>query len=141
LDQQALDGFFMDTKSISEMKRIGCGLNSPRKPSGYLGRPKGIEINKYMLVDDRVDEVHSVIVHRFQMGDVEDPDLYAAQPLWEWQQSEMGSWVMEHSVETPMWHRQSNPNQYHIDYAVQAWLRGADYTYWVLKWSDSVLTY
>ena len=80
----------------------------------------------------------SVIVHRFKMGDVEDPDLYAAQPLWEWQQSEMGAWVMEHSVETPMWHRQANPNQYHTDYAVQAWLKGADYTFWVLKWADHV---
>jgi hypothetical protein len=48
---------------------------------------------------------------------------------------------MEKSVETPMWHRQMSPNQYHMDYTVQAWLKGADYTYWVLKWSDSVLTY
>ena len=138
MDQLVNDGGTTIIKSISEMNEIGCGLNSLRKPSGYLGRPKGIEINKYMLVDDRVDEVHSVIVHRFRMGDVEDPDLYAAQPLWEWQQSEMGSWVMEHSVETPMWHRQMSPNQYHMDYAVQAWLRGADYTFWVLKWADHV---
>jgi hypothetical protein len=140
LDQQATAGGTTIIKSISEMKRIGCGLRLLHKPSGYLGRHQGIEINKYMLVDDRDDEVHSVIVHRFKMGDVEDPDLYAAEPLWEWQQSEMGAWVMEHSVETPMWHRQASPNQYHIDYAVQAWLRGADYTFWVLKWADTVLT-
>jgi hypothetical protein len=140
LARLALVGGLAVTKFTSEMKRIGCGLSSLCKPFGYLGQPKGIEINKYMLIDDRVDEVHSVIVHRFKMGDVEDPDLYAAQPLWAWQQSEMGAWVMEHSVETPMWHRQANPNQYHTDYAVQAWLRGADYTYWVLKWADTVLT-
>lgn len=30
------------------------------------------------------------------MGDVEDPALYAAQPIWEWQQTEHGRWVMEH---------------------------------------------
>jgi len=103
-----------------------------------LGPLKNVKLNKYMMVGDRVDEVHSVIVHRFRMGDVEDPDLYAAQPLWEWQSSEMGKFVMEKSVQTPMWHRNSSPDQYHIDYAVQAWLRGADYTYWVLKWADSV---
>jgi hypothetical protein len=34
--------------------------------------------------------------HSFGMGDVEDPELYAAQPLWEWQQTEQGQWVMEH---------------------------------------------
>jgi len=29
------------------------------------------------------------------MGDVEDPELYAAQPLYEWQQTEQGQWVMQ----------------------------------------------
>ena len=106
--------------------------------SNYLGHPKGITINKYMLTKDRVDEVHSVIVHRFKMGDVEDPDLYAAQPLWEWQQSDMGKWIMEKSVETPRWHRNHSTTSYHTDYTVQAWLKGADYTFWVLKWADTV---
>jgi hypothetical protein len=46
-----------------------------------------------------------VKVHEFNMGDVEDPDLYAAQPLYEWQQSEQGKWIMEHAVEPPFWHR------------------------------------
>ena len=122
------------------MNEIGCGLSSLHNPSGYLGRPKGIKINKYMLVDDRVDEVHSVIVHRFRMGDVEDPDLYAAQPIIEWQNSEMGKFVMEKSVEVPMWHRQVDISNFGHSYAIQAWLRGADYTYWVLKWADTVLT-
>jgi hypothetical protein len=34
--------------------------------------------------------------HSFGMGDVEDPELYAAQPLYEWQQTEKGQWVMKH---------------------------------------------
>ena len=34
--------------------------------------------------------------HSFGMGDVEDPELYAAQPLYEWQQTEQGQWVMKH---------------------------------------------
>ena len=105
---------------------------------GHLGPGKGTKLNDYMIIEDKVHQIHKVIVHRFQMGDVEDPDLYAAQPLWEWQQSEMGRWVMDHSVETPMWHRQTNPNQYHTDYAVQAWLKGADYSFWVLKWGNQV---
>ena len=105
---------------------------------GYLGPNKGVKLNDYMIIEDRVHQIHKVIVHRFRMGDVEDPDLYAAQPLYEWQQSEMGRWVMEKSVETPMWHRQTNPNQYHTEYAVQAWLKGADYSFWVLKWGNQV---
>lgn len=31
------------------------------------------------------------------MGDVEDPDIYAAQPIYEWQQTEQGTWAMEHA--------------------------------------------
>ena len=105
---------------------------------GHLGKIKHAKLNEYMLIEDKVHQIHKVIVHRFQMGDVEDPDLYAAQPLWEWQQSEMGSWVMERSVETPVWHRQTNSNQYHTEYAVQAWLKGADYSFWVLKWGQTL---
>ena len=31
-----------------------------------------------------------MIFHQFNLGDVEDPDIYAAQPIWEWQQTEKG---------------------------------------------------
>jgi hypothetical protein len=105
---------------------------------GHLGEPKGLKLNDYMIIEDKVHQIHKVIVHRFRMGDVEDPDLYAAEPLWNWQQSEMGKWVMEKSIETPIWHRQSSLNQYHTEYAVQAWLRGADYSFWVLKWGSEL---
>ena len=106
--------------------------------SGYLGKSKGIRINKYMIIDDTVHEVHRIIVHRFRMGDVEDPDLYAAEPLWKWQQSEMGKWIMEHSVETPMWHRHTDVSSYGYEYAIEAWLKEKDYTHWQFKWGAFV---
>ena len=31
------------------------------------------------------------------MGDVEDPDIYAAEPMWQWQQTTQGQWVMQHA--------------------------------------------
>ena len=37
-----------------------------------------------------------MIFHTFIIGDSEDPDLYAAQPIWEWQQTDHGQWVMKH---------------------------------------------
>ena len=104
-----------------------------------MGNPKTKRvIDKFMVFGDRVHEIHTVVVHRFRMGDVEDPDLYAAQPLWEWQQSEMGVWVMERAVDTPEWHRQMDPIQYHTQYAVVAKLKDIDYTFWTLKWSNDV---
>jgi hypothetical protein len=105
---------------------------------GHMGQTKGVKLNDHMIIQDRVHQIHKVIVHRFQMGDVEDPDLYAAQPLWEWQQSEMGKFVMEKSVETPIWHRQVDVANYGHQYAVEAFLKGADYSFWVLKWGNEV---
>ena len=68
------------------------------------------------------------------MGDVEDPDLYAAQPLYNWQNSEAGSWVMEHAVETPFWTRQADYSSYGYRYYIVARLRESDQTFWKLKW-------
>ena len=56
-----------------------------------------------------VQEIHTVIVHKFDMADVEDPVLYAAQPIWEWEQSEAGKFVMEHAIDKPTWHKHMDP--------------------------------
>ena len=41
------------------------------------------------------------VVHTIRMGEVEDPDLMVAQPIWEWQESEAGKWIMENSNPKP----------------------------------------
>ena len=68
------------------------------------------------------------------MGDVEDPDLYAAQPLWEFQQSEKGQWVMERALETPVWQRSMDHMMFGYRYKVAARLTEQDITYFLLKW-------
>ena len=92
---------------------------------------------EYQLIDNKVVRFADVAVHSFTMGDVEDPDLYAAQPIYEWQESEMGKWVMEHAVETPFWHRHTDPSTYGYKYYIIARLREQDQTYWALKWQKS----
>jgi len=104
--------------------------------SGYLFKPTNIVTHDVMIFDDRAYKIHKVIVHQFRIGDVEDPDLYAAQPLWEWQESEMGAWVMERAVEVPEWHRNINYIGYHFEYIVVAKLKDIDYTFWTLKWGS-----
>ena len=47
----------------------------------------------------------AIVVHTFTMGDVEDPDIFAADPIWKWQQTELGKYVMKRAAETPVWHR------------------------------------
>jgi hypothetical protein len=44
------------------------------------------------MVGERVEETKELTVHEFTMGDVEDPDLYAAEPLYKWQESAEGKW-------------------------------------------------
>ena len=92
---------------------------------------------EYKLVDNQSVKFSDVPVHSFIMGDVEDPDLYAAEPLWKWQQSEAGQWVMEHAVDTPFWHRVTDPNTFGYKYYIIARLSEQNQTYWALKWQKS----
>jgi hypothetical protein len=100
---------------------------------GWLGLEATETTYRYTVVGDRVEEIKDVVVHTFIMGDVEDPDLYAAEPLMQWQNSEQGQWVMEHAVETPMWHRQADPMSYGYKYLITAKLQGAKLTEWLLR--------
>lgn len=90
--------------------------------------------NQFNLIDGIVVEIKNVVVHSFTMGDVEDPDLMAAEPLWQWQESEQGQWVMKHAVDQPEWHRMQDLNVMGWRYAVKAKLTAKDYTFWILKW-------
>jgi hypothetical protein len=94
-----------------------------------LSRPREVKV-----VDGHAVAYSDVVVHHFPMGDVEDPDLYAAQPLYEWQQSEAGAWVMEHAVEPPFWTRQTDVASYGYRYYIVARLKESDQTFWKLKW-------
>lgn len=91
-------------------------------------------MTKYVLVGDRVEEVKTVVVHEFSMGDVEDPDLYAAQPLHEWEKSEQGQWIMKNACDTPMWHRVADTATYGYRYRITAKLMGPALTEWLLKY-------
>jgi hypothetical protein len=102
---------------------------------GYMGdNPKEEIPYDVVLIEGKYVKIKEFVVHTFGMGDVEDPDLYAAQPLYEWQESEMGKWVMENAVETPSWHRHADPYNYGYRYAIKAKLKDVDYTFWCLKW-------
>jgi hypothetical protein len=103
--------------------------------TGYLGETPNKKIHDVMIIEDKAHRIHDVIVHRFTMGDVEDPDLYAAQPLIEWQKSEKGAWVMAHAVESPVWHRMIDHASFGYTFVIRARLKDVDYTFYQLKWS------
>jgi hypothetical protein len=76
----------------------------------------------------------TVIAHRFNVGDVEDPDIYAGQPIYEWEQSEAGQWMMQNSDPTPLWQREHNRLTYGTEYVIKAYLTPEKYIYWKLKY-------
>ena len=84
-----------------------------------------------------VKEVRDIVVHNFAVGDVEDPDLYAATPLIEWEKSERGQWIMDNAVETPSWHRMADPVSMGYRYEIRAKLQGAKLTEWLLRYGDT----
>jgi hypothetical protein len=92
-----------------------------------------IEPPDVRLIDGCFVKISTVVVHEFVMGDVEDPDLFAAEPLLAWQKSEVGEWVMLHSVDHPQWHRQVDYASYGYRYCVTARLKERDEIFFKLK--------
>jgi len=79
-----------------------------------------------------------VVFHEFSMGDVEDPYLYAAHPISQWQQSEHGSWVMQHVIGEPVLWCEADPSQWGYRVTITGQLTEKDHTYFQLRWGMSV---
>jgi hypothetical protein len=52
-------------------------------------------------------KVEKVVLHEFHMGDVEDLEVYVAEPIYEWQQTEYGKWCMENAYDIHWEHHMS----------------------------------
>lgn len=94
--------------------------------------------NQFNVINNHVVEVQTITVHTFVVGDVDDPEIYAAQPMWEWEKSECGKWIMERAVEAPTWHQIVDVNQLGYRFAIRAKLKAKDVTYFRLKWGNIV---
>jgi len=81
-----------------------------------------------------VEEIHKVVVHRFRLSDVDDPDLYAAEPIYKWEKSEQGQFVMKHAVDKPEWHRNVDHLTYGYQYAIVAELEIKKLAEFYLRW-------
>ena len=78
--------------------------------------------------------MEKVVFHTFTMGDVEDPYLYAAFPISEWQKTEHGRWVMGHAIGEPTFFCRADPNSYGFRVDIVGELSDKDCTYFKLKW-------
>ena len=71
------------------------------------------------------------------MGDVEDPEIYAAQPIYEWQQTEMGQWVMEHCPD-PQFRIGADAYAWGHQVSIYGPLEEKDAVIFLLRWKESL---
>lgn len=77
-----------------------------------------------------------VILHSFTIGDVEDPMLYAAPPIGEWQQTEKGQWCMQHCEGEIVFHSMQDHISWGHKIVLQGELSPENLTYFRLKWGQ-----
>lgn len=91
-------------------------------------------LSKRIWPSDKGDIItSSYIVHRFTVNDVDDPDIYAGQPMYDWEQTEAGKWVMKNAYDKPIWHRYLDYTTYGYKYIIKADLTPEQITFFELK--------
>lgn len=78
------------------------------------------------------------IFHTFRMGDVEDPEIYAAMPIAKWQETEQGQWVMKHCPD-PKYRICPDVHAWGHSISVYGLLKDQDAVYFNLKWGNECL--
>ena len=84
--------------------------------------------------DQKVVEIHKLVVHRFMVAD--EVLVSAKEKFWSWKQSEVGAWVAEHAIEELNLLKQPNAMYLGFEFAVVAKLTGEDAVFYQLKWGN-----
>ena len=79
--------------------------------------------------------MRKVLFHSFIMGDVEDPELYAAVPILEWEKTDHGKWVMAHAHD-PTFHIHTDPEYLGFRVTITGGLEERDEVYYRLKYDN-----
>lgn len=98
--------------------------------SKELGMDTSKKLRQYQVYDDNVYE--RKVVHKFVMGDVEDVEIYMAQPIYEWQQTDHGKWVMTHGRD-PQYHINADPVSYGYQIVITAHITPKRWTEYILR--------
>ena len=74
-----------------------------------------------------------VKLHQFRIGDSEDPELYAAQPLAEFMDTEQGQWIRENAHD-PQFTIHLDPVTLGHAVVVSGYLTEEAYSFYLLKY-------
>lgn len=86
------------------------------------------------LVNGVAVEESDVEVHRFFIGDSDDPDIVAGFKLAEWEATDVAEWVRTHCIGELYWVSGMSSDSYGICYRVVARLTHQDQTFFKLKY-------
>lgn len=100
----------------------------------YSNTPTHWQPELTKIVDGRPVRFCDVCVHEFYLSDVEDPVILAGTPMWDWQHSPAGQWVIEHAAEKPYWRRDFCANTYSCRFRIIARLSEPDHVFFRLKY-------
>jgi len=75
-----------------------------------------------------------VCVHEFTVDDVDDPVVHAAAPLFDWQESAAGAWIMNNAEEKPYWIKDLDSRTYRYRFRVMARLSEFNEAFFRLKY-------
>lgn len=77
-----------------------------------------------------------ITFYQFTMGDVDDVDLYAAQPIGEWQHTEQGQWAMTNAQDLK-YYTQPDHNTFGYKITIRGEIpEGPLLTEYLLKWTN-----
>ena len=76
----------------------------------------------------------TVVLHTFDVGDVEDPMLYSMIPINEWRQSDKGKWCMENCEGEMYLCSSADAVSFGYKIALQGQMSEQNYTFFKLKW-------
>lgn len=85
---------------------------------------------KYKIVNDEVRVRYTL--HMFTMADCEDPELYAAEPIYQWQQTPAGKFCMEKATDLEF-HTYADPMTFGYKIAITGWITEKHATFLALK--------
>lgn len=75
---------------------------------------------RYQIVNDKIIELHTIVVHRFLIGDVDDLDIYAAPAIAKWLDSDAGKFVTENATHTPTIHKTVDAYSFYWNFSIVA---------------------
>lgn len=79
--------------------------------------------------------MQKIIFHSFSMGDVDDPELYAAFPLSEFMDSEKGQWIKSHCTD-PCYIIRPDPATFGVSCIVYGLVEDKSATEYYLRWNN-----